>query len=176
MSSDPRLVYASWPHRAAGYLINVVLTAIAAVPGYVLILLGETTTTTTTDPDRWEQMTINDDGTMTPIPLTTTSTDWDTTTTIGFVLVYAATIAFFVWNQCVRQGRTGYSYGNQIVGIKLVGDATGTVIGPGRSFVRQVAHILDTLPCYLGWFWPLWDRKCQTFADKAMDTVVIVQR
>ena len=29
--------------------------------------------------------------------------------------------------------------------------------------------------CYLGWLWPLWDRRNQTFADKIMNTVVIIQ-
>jgi hypothetical protein len=43
------------------------------------------------------------------------------------------------------------------------------------AFVRQICHILDALPCYLGFLWPLWDRKCQTFADKIMHTLVVNQ-
>jgi uncharacterized RDD family membrane protein YckC len=39
----------------------------------------------------------------------------------------------------------------------------------GRSFV----HIIDGIPCYLGYLWPLWDAKKQTFADKIMGTVVV---
>jgi hypothetical protein len=40
----------------------------------------------------------------------------------------------------------------------------------------MLAHILDSLPCYLGYLWPLWDAKRQTFADKVMGTVVIEQK
>ena len=43
------------------------------------------------------------------------------------------------------------------------------------SFVRQLAHVLDGLPCYLGYLWPLWDAKRQTFADKVIGTYVIDQ-
>jgi len=41
------------------------------------------------------------------------------------------------------------------------------------SFLRQLVHILDSLACYIGWLWPLWDAKSQTFADKIMNTVVV---
>ena len=43
------------------------------------------------------------------------------------------------------------------------------------SFVRQLAHYVNSLACYLGWFWPLWDARCQTLSDKIMGTVVVVQ-
>ena len=42
------------------------------------------------------------------------------------------------------------------------------------SFVRSLAHIVDGF-CYIGYLWPIWDAKNQTFADKIMSTVVIVQ-
>lgn len=172
----PPRVYASWPVRVGGYLLDSVFTAVFALPGYLLVLLGDTTTTTTTDPDHFSEATINADGSWTPIPYETTTTHHDTTTIVGFVLIVVGAVAFFIWNDCVRQGRTGYTYGKQLVGIRLVGDHTGQPIGGSRSFVRQVAHVLDTATCYLGWAWPIWDRKCQTFADKVMETVVVVQR
>ena len=84
-------------------------------------------------------------------------------------------LAFFVWNTCIKQGRTGYSIGKGVLGIKLVNEQTGQPIGAGMSFVRQLAHILDALPCFIGYLWPLWDAKRQTFADKVMKTVVIDQ-
>ena len=46
-------------------------------------------------------------------------------------------------------------------------------IGPGWSFLRYVLHIVDAIPCYLGYFWPIWDSHKQTFADKIMHTYVI---
>ena len=48
-------------------------------------------------------------------------------------------------------------------------------MGAGWSFLRQMAHYVDNLVCYLGWLWPLWDRRNQTLADKIMGTVVIIQ-
>jgi hypothetical protein len=41
------------------------------------------------------------------------------------------------------------------------------------SFLRALSHILDSLACYIGWLWPLWDGKKQTFADKVCSTVVV---
>ena len=46
-------------------------------------------------------------------------------------------------------------------------------IGFGMSIVRQIAHIVDGLVCYIGYLWPLWDAKRQTFADKIMTTVCV---
>ena len=90
-------------------------------------------------------------------------------TLIGLVLY----IGVFVWNVCIKQGSTGYTVGKGVMGIKLVKAETGQPIGGGMSFVRQLAHILDGLPCYLGFLWPLWDAKRQTFADKIIGTYVI---
>ena len=168
--------YASWFRRVAGRLIDTVLGALAVLPGYVLVLIGDTTTTTTVDPDRFDSMKVNPDGTTTPIPLRVTTTDYDTTTIIGFVVICLGAVAFFVWNECVRQGRTGCTVGKQLVGTRLVGARTGQPVGAGRSFLRQLAHVLDSLPCYLGWLWPLWDPRSQTFADKLTETVVVRQR
>ncbi len=40
------------------------------------------------------------------------------------------------------------------------------------TFVRQIAHVLDFLPCFLGYLWPAWDREKRTFADMIMETRV----
>ncbi len=90
---------------------------------------------------------------------------------IGFV----AYIGVFVWNVCLKQGNTGYSVGKGVMGIKLVKAETGQPVGAGMAFVRQLAHILDAIPCYVGFLWPLWDAKRQTFADKVIATYVIDQ-
>ena len=39
--------------------------------------------------------------------------------------------------------------------------------------MRCLAHFVDSIACYVGWLWPLWDAKKQTFADKIMGTVVV---
>jgi uncharacterized RDD family membrane protein YckC len=41
------------------------------------------------------------------------------------------------------------------------------------TFVRGLAHIVDSIPCDLGYLWPLWDSKRQTFADKICGTIVV---
>ena len=45
--------------------------------------------------------------------------------------------------------------------------------GVGLSIGRAFLHIVDALPCYLGYLWPLWDQKRQTFTDKILNTVVV---
>ena len=45
-------------------------------------------------------------------------------------------------------------------------------IGGGLTFARQLVHVLDALPCGLGYLWPLWDRENRTFADMIMSTRV----
>lgn len=93
----------------------------------------------------------------------------------GQVLVLlgnVAGIAVFVANSIVRQGRTGRSIGKAEAGIRLVRSLDGHPLGAGAAFARQLAHVLD-LPFLLGFLWPLWDSKRQTFADKAAGAVVL---
>jgi uncharacterized RDD family membrane protein YckC len=85
-------------------------------------------------------------------------------------------IGFWVWNACLRQGRTGRSVGKSVVGTAVVRAADGSYIGGGMAFVRELAHVLDALPCYLGYLWPLWDDTRQTFSDKVCGTVVVRTR
>ncbi|MFH7594508.1 RDD family protein [Streptomyces racemochromogenes] len=88
--------------------------------------------------------------------------------TVG--VVYAIAMGFF---QLFKEGSTGQSIGKKVFGISLRREADGRTLGFGMAFVRKLAHILDSLPCHLGWLWPLWDPKKQTFADKVCGTVVI---
>ena len=70
-------------------------------------------------------------------------------------------------------GETGQSFGKKAVGLKLVGEQTGQVIGGGSGILRVLCHIVDSVICYIGYLFPLWDAKKQTIADKIMKTVVI---
>ncbi|WP_316777079.1 RDD family protein [Streptomyces sasae] len=83
-----------------------------------------------------------------------------------------ALIGLAIW-QLIMEGRTGQTVGKKALGIRLVKEATGQPIGVGMAFVRRIAHFLDSLACYLGWLWPAWDAKRQTFADKVCGTIVI---
>jgi uncharacterized RDD family membrane protein YckC len=84
-----------------------------------------------------------------------------------------AGFALGIYNSVFLVGTTGQSWGKKLLGIRLIGEQTGAPIGPLMAFVRSLAHILDALPCMIGFLWPLWDAKNQTFADKIINTVVV---
>ncbi|MER7697474.1 MULTISPECIES: RDD family protein [unclassified Streptomyces] len=87
---------------------------------------------------------------------------------IGFI----GLIAVAIW-QLYQEGTTGQTIGKKAVGIRLLREADGRPLGFGMAFVRRLAHFLDSIACYIGWLWPLWDEKKQTFADKVCSSVVV---
>lgn len=91
---------------------------------------------------------------------------------MNFVL-WLAGIAWLVWNTGYKGGTTGVTLGRSIAKTKLIGEASGQPIGFGLAVVRYIAHIIDSLACFVGWFMPLWDAKRQTISDKLMKTVVL---
>jgi uncharacterized RDD family membrane protein YckC len=157
--------YASWAQRVGASLLdNLLLFPFSFVAGMAGALMTTTRTEQATDPFSGEIY-------------SRTVAEPSGAGLVVTLVAYVAMLAFVVWNQWIRQGRTGYSLGKQWVGIRVVKEgsaleAPGVSLTIGRSF----AHILDALPCYLGYLWPLWDGKSQTFADKICGTVVIDQR
>ena len=89
------------------------------------------------------------------------------------LLVLLASIGWWIYNRCIQAGRTGQSLGQKTLRLRLLGEKTGEPIGAGLAFARDICHILDSLACYIGWLFPIWDAKRQTFADKIVSTVVI---
>jgi uncharacterized RDD family membrane protein YckC len=86
-------------------------------------------------------------------------------------------------NIVVLQGLTAQSIGKKVLGLQLVRGVTTDgqdqwLVRPGVpwALIRMVAHILDAVPCYIGFFAPLWTRKRQTFADMVANTAVIRER
>jgi uncharacterized RDD family membrane protein YckC len=148
--------YAGWWTRVGAYLIDYIAGLVAAAPaliGYV-VLLSNTSTRT------------NPDGT------TTSHYSGSIGVPLILILIGAITgIAFFVWNICLRQGRTGASVGKSVLAVRLV-NSDMQPIGGGWSFLRYLLHIVDGI-CYIGYLWPIWDSHKQTFADKIMSTYVI---
>lgn len=92
--------------------------------------------------------------------------------TIGGLLSFVLSIGWMAFLG-YKSGTTGVTFGRSIAKTKLVGEATGQPIGVANGIIRQVAHIVDSIICYIGWLFPLWDAKRQTLADKIMKTVVI---
>lgn len=155
--------YANWGQRVGAYLIDMLLL----IPGYLLIIpamvmMGRTSTTTqcfdSTDPSSC-------------YPVTEPSSPG----ILAYLLLiagYALMVGLMIWNRWIKGGK-GQSLGKKALGISLISENTGRPIGGGMAFVRDIAHFLDGLPCYLGYLWPLWDAKRQTFSDKVISTVVV---
>ena len=154
-----RVRLAGWGRRVLAYLFDSFRACVVGSPFFVgywqLVRSLETTTNAYGE------------------PVLTSGTDVPSSVVPLMVVGALLYVAFFVYNWCIRQGRTGYTFGKTVMGIKLVGERSRQPIGGGLSFVRQLAHIVDGLICNLGYLWPLWDAKKQTFADKIMGTVVV---
>jgi uncharacterized RDD family membrane protein YckC len=138
--------YANWLYRVASSLIDGLVTSVPLIVGY--IVLG----------------------------ITSTGQQPGSTSGVGvavLLVTYVISLGIAVWNSFIRQGTTGQSLGKQAVGTRLVSATTGQPIGALMAFLRQICHFVDSLPCYLGYLWPLWDSRRQTFADKIVGTVVV---
>ena len=134
---------ANWPQRVGAYLIDYL---IAAIPAFVAVLLFSGT-----DPGESPNAGAG---------------------LVAFLL-YLVSLGVWIYNRAIQQGRTGQSWGKQVLNLRLVRMADGQPMGGGMCFLRDLLHIIDALPCYLGYLWPIWDARRQTFSDKIMSTVVL---
>ena len=135
---------ANWPQRVGAYLID---DLIAGIPAFLALILFSGSTA-------------------------------DETTSTGAVLVssllYLLSLGIWIYNRAILMGRTGQSWGKQVLKLRLVRMADGQPMGGGMCFLRDLLHILDALLCYLGFLWPIWDARRQClFSDKIMNTVVL---
>lgn len=148
--------YSSWGARVGGYLLNGLSSALFALPAMISFFAG---------PREYQECTVDGESGLCKLP---TSTGW----AIFAVLLAVGVVAFMVmYSKAV--GSTGQFWGHRAAGVRIVDANTGAPIGAGRAFGRYLAHWLDAVPCYLGFLWPLWDAKKQTFADKIVRTVSI---
>ncbi|MEU0268961.1 RDD family protein [Nocardioides sp. NPDC006303] len=164
----PTPPYASWGARAGAFIIDGLVGAVAMIPfwiGYGLLIGGAAA-----------------GGVSEYDPNTGLYTDGGEPNgalmAIGGLLMFIGflvSLAFLFWNYGLKQGKTGYSIGKGVLGIKVVKEADGQVLGTWFSIGRFFVHYLDQLACYIGYLWPLWDDKRQTFADKILSTIVIIE-
>lgn len=164
----PTPPYASWGARAGAFIIDGLVGAVAMIPfwiGYGLLIGGAAA-----------------GGVSEYDPNTGLYTDAGEPNgalmAIGGLLMFIGflvSLAFLFWNYGLKQGKTGYSIGKGVLGIKVVKEADGQVLGTWFSIGRFFVHYLDQLACYIGYLWPLWDDKRQTFADKILSTIVIIE-
>ncbi|CAN5504586.1 hypothetical protein BH10ACT8_BH10ACT8_19170 [soil metagenome] len=87
---------------------------------------------------------------------------------VGYLALVAASFYFYYLD-----GSTGQSPGKRLTGLRVISETTGQLIGGGMGIGRGLAHIVDSIICYIGWLFPLWDAKKQTLADKIVKTVVV---
>lgn len=160
----PVYPYAPWIRRVGGYLIDFAPNYIAAIPltmGYVLWigqLLGSA----------WDLTAAADSPAFFVLDH---AVRW---LMVGLVVMLIA-LGWQWYNRWLTAGRTGQSLGKRVVKLRLVAEVNGQPIGPVNAFLRDLLHVLDGA-AYLGFLWPLWDAKRQTFADMIMKTVVTDQR
>lgn len=156
----PVYPYAHWGRRVGAYLIDFAPSYLAMIPfyvGYVMYIVQlYVTAWDVLDGDQMVTHWFLDDALI-----------W---MGVGAALLVPALI--WQWyNRWLTAGRTGQSLGKRVLKVKLLAEISGQPIGPTNAFLRDLAHILDGA-VYIGYLWPLWDRKRQTFADQIMKTVV----
>jgi uncharacterized RDD family membrane protein YckC len=135
---------ANWPQRVGAYLIDYL---IAAIPAFLAVLLFSGT-----DPGETPSAGAG---------------------VVAFLL-YLVSLGIWIYNRAIQMGRTGQSWGKQVLNLRLVRMADGQPMGAGMCFLRDLLHILDALICYIGYLWPIWDARRQClFSDKIMNTVVL---
>lgn len=93
---------------------------------------------------------------------------WWVAVSIAGVAILATAV-----NRTLLPVLTGWSLGRAFAGIEVVrGGGTTEPVGVARLLLREVAHLLDTLPLFAGWLWPLRDKRGRTFADMLARTEV----
>jgi uncharacterized RDD family membrane protein YckC len=138
---------ANWPQRVGAYLID---NLIALIPGFLAIVLFSGRTDPGEPPNAGAGLVV--------------------------FLLYLTTFGIWIYNRAIQMGRTGQSWGKQVLNLRLVRMADGQPMGGGMCFLRDLLHLLDGAICLLciGFLWPLWDARRQTlFGDKIMNTVVL---
>jgi Mce-associated membrane protein len=92
---------------------------------------------------------------------------------LWWVFTAAAVLVFLLMaiNRLLMPTITGWSLGRALFGI-AVRKRDGAPVGLMRLAARDLAHLLDTAALFIGWLWPLWDRRGRTFADLLLRTEV----
>lgn len=153
---------ATWPYRVAAFLVDQAVPGLLSLVGLAIWLPGYIAFVRTMAASAEQGR-----ATMQAVPIFGTAY-------LVMTLLSLAGLAFTIWNRAFRQGRTGQSLGKQLVGLRLLNEQTMAPMGAGMAFVRDLAHYVDGAAMYVGYLWPLWDPKRQTFADKMCRTVVVV--
>ncbi len=145
-------MYAGWGSRVVARLIDGLVVSL--IPTLIVFFALQPSTSVSVNP-------------------TTGAVTSSTSGSMG--LYYFAQLVVFLLASAVlawMKSSWGQSLGQKAVNIRMVREADGQRLSFGMAFVREIAHLLDNIVCCVGYLWPLWDAKKQTFADKIMTTVV----
>jgi Mce-associated membrane protein len=88
-----------------------------------------------------------------------------------YICTLALTFLAVAVNRWLMPTMTGWTLGRALFSI-AVRKRDGSPVGVLRLFIRDLAHLLDTAALFIGWLWPLWDRRGRTFADLLLRTEV----
>lgn len=146
--------YASWGSRVGAILIDGL---IAAIPGIILIVIGVVIGTSGAETD----------------PVTGDISGGNPAGILVGLLGYAVIFAIAIWNQGIRQGKTGQSIGKGVLNIAVVRADNGQYLGAGQGFLRWLVYQILGGACFLDYLWPLWDDKNQSWHDKIVSSVVV---
>jgi uncharacterized RDD family membrane protein YckC len=157
--SLPNQAYTPWLTRVGAYLIDTLPLAVILGAGWLILQNSVDTAclTATTQYDVDQICTIG-------------------YSTLGIAVMWGAVLiglVYLVWNYGYRQGTTGSSIGKSVLKFKVVSENTGQPLGFGLSVLRQITHVVDAVPFYVGYLFPLWTAKRQTLADKIMASVCL---
>jgi uncharacterized RDD family membrane protein YckC len=79
-------------------------------------------------------------------------------------------LAYFTYFHATSAGQ---SIGNKILAIRILDADSGRPLPYARAFVRALMSNLSALPCFLGFFWMLWDGRKQTWHDMVANSLVV---
>jgi uncharacterized RDD family membrane protein YckC len=91
----------------------------------------------------------------------------------AFVIQMLGFIVGLLYGPFFESRPAGATPGKMVLGTRVVKLQTGAQITFGEAFIRHLCMILSGIPCYLGYFWMLWDPAKMTWHDKLSGTVVV---
>ena len=81
-----------------------------------------------------------------------------------------AALVYFTYFHATSAGQ---SIGNRILGIRALDADTGRPLPYARAFARALMSNLSALPCFLGFFWMLWEPRKRTWHDIVANSLVV---
>lgn len=87
--------------------------------------------------------------------------------------VVASIVTGLIYFSYFDGSENGQTVGKMALGIRVIDFRGGGPIGFGRGFIRWLGRIVSSIPCFLGYFWAIWDKEKQGWHDKIATTVVV---